>query len=311
MADRPEELVRDVGPWTLRKLEYLQDYLTAFLNATSTVWRKGGRISYLDVFAGPGRLRSKEDGKTYDGSPLIAARFTPRISNFVFIEEDSASARSLQRHVELKGITAQARVVSGDCNVVIGQALNSIPSGNLPAVAFVDPAKLNLNWSTIAAIALHKRPRRIEQFILFPWNMDANRFFIEDQDMGEVWSSAPTRLDHAMPDPWRWRSVYKDLQAGRLPREHLRRRVLYLYWRGLHDLGYNYVANPKLVRSDRGVPLYHMFFASDHAAADRIMSHVLFRQPRLGESLPLRGIEDPYSFTDDEPWYKSLQPAES
>jgi hypothetical protein len=140
--------------------------------------------------------------------------------------------------------------------------------------------------------------------------MEGNRFFTEGQDMGEIWKAAPGRFDGAMPNAWRWRRVYKDLQSGRFSREHLRHRMLYLYWRGLHDLGYLYVASPKLVKSDKGRPLYHLFFASDHKAGERIMEHVLHRQPRLGESLPFRGIDDPYKFDDHEKWYDELQPLE-
>lgn len=81
--------------------------------------------------------------------------------------------------------------------------------------------------------------------------------------------------------------------------------------------GPGYVLNPKLLATPQGRPLYFLYFASDHPAGERIMSHILnkpretLRQPegrQLGfqfpeEAMLIPSLSDPWDFREGESWY--------
>lgn len=300
-----EPIARDVGAWTLEKLGLLQSYMKSYVEATSSIQ---GKISYLDVCSGPGLDRVRETGEIHPGSPLIAMGLYPRLNNFVFIDIDKKNTHALRDHIRARELERTARVIEGDCNEVISDALKLIPDRYGAAFAFIDPAGLSVSWQTIKAIALHKSRAtyKIELFVLFPYDMGIRRFFVSGREMNDVWPNAEAIVDRIMPDTRRWKRVLQEVEAGREPRDTLRQRILYLYWRGLKDLGYAHVASPRVVRTPNGRPLYHMFFTSDHPVGDRIMTHVLHSQRQLGETFPLPELEMPYSFNEDESWYDRL-----
>ena len=133
--------------------------------------------------------------------------------------------------------------------------------------------------------------------------MDLVRFLVREGSPEEVWGpDSERRIDAAMPDPIRWRRIYQDRNCGSISPQEARRRFAYLYWMGFKELGYEYVVRPRLLTSDRGNPLYFLFFASGHEAGDRIMSHVL-EKPRSFEQLSLPLLEDPWEFQAGEKWY--------
>jgi hypothetical protein len=133
--------------------------------------------------------------------------------------------------------------------------------------------------------------------------MDLVRILVREGSPEDVWGPYwERRIDRAMPDTIRWRRIYEGRNAGSVSPPEARRRFAYLYWMGFKELGYEYVVRPRLLKSDRGNPLYFLFFASDHSAGDRIMSHVLQR-PRTFEQLNLPILEDPYEFEEGEEWY--------
>lgn len=300
-----QPVAREVGAWTLEKLGLLRNYMKAYVDATTSI---EGKVSYLDVCSGPGLDKVRESSEIHHGSPLIAMDLSPKLNNFVFIDIEKKNIEALNHHIVSRHLSSQAVTIEGDCNTVIGQALQHIPNRYGAAFAFIDPAGLRVSWQTIRSIALHKANARykIELFILFPYDMGVRRFFVSGREMNDIWPNSEATIDRIMPDAWRWKRLLNQVETGQLPRAQLRRRILYVYWKGLRDLGYEHVASPRVVKTIDGRPLYHMFFTSDHPAGDRIMSHVLHTQRRLGDTFSLPELETPYSFSDDEDWYARL-----
>lgn len=62
--------VRESGTWVEDKLYYLERYLKIFSVGMKNKW--GGRLYYVDLFAGPGRCRIRGTHREIDGSPLVA-----------------------------------------------------------------------------------------------------------------------------------------------------------------------------------------------------------------------------------------------
>jgi len=301
---------RDVREWTLRKLAFLADYLRQYAAATKRIRKHGGPVCYVDLFSGPGWDRDRTSGEVHPGSPVLAMNLYPSFTRFVFVDSDAGNVAAV-RGISSQAVPSQAaRVLLGDCNEIVLDALRSVPQSGA-AFAFLDPAGVDLHWATISAIARHKQDRRkIEQFILFPYNMALVRCLTRDRAPGDVWGPAmEDTIDRVLPNGFDWRAVVRQRDANVIGPAEARRRFAYAYWQGLRDLGYRYVVSPRLMTRDNGTPLYFLFFASDHEAGERIMAHVLHRQPRLGEQMPLP-LQEPFSFDPDEDWYvrmKSIQ----
>ena len=296
-------IARNVGPWTIQKLDILREYLAAYVVATQRVRRAD--VCFMDLCAGPGFDQYGKSSEVVDGSPLRALSLYPGFRRFVFIDIDQSHTRQLRELVFDRGRYDVCHIHTGDCNLVIQKALADVPKDG-PTFCFVDPASIDVHWQTLAAIAGHKPPgtRKIELFVLFAYDMSLVRFLAWERKPDELWGpDTERRIDLAMPDATRWRAIYQARNEGHIDANEARRRFAYLYWMGLRELGYNYVVSPKLVRHPRGNPLYFLFFASDHPAGDRIMSHVLHK-PRGFEQLRLPIVEDPWNFQEGEYWYQ-------
>ena len=266
----------------------------------------------MDLFAGPGFDKDRDTGEVVDGSPVLALKLHPGFRRFVFIDKDRACTTQLRDLAFDRRLDEMTHLLTGDCNSLIGQALVHVPTDGA-TFAFVDPAGVHLDWATVRAIASHKpEPRRkIELFVLFPYDMALVRFLTLDKTPEEIWGpEIEHRLDATMPDAVRWRRVYQARRDGEIDPEETRRRFAYLYWMGFRELGYKHVLNPKRMASETGHPLYFLFFASDHDVGEKIMSHILEKQHAPAQfQLELPGlpvIEDPWDFKEGEAWYQEV-----
>ncbi|MBT3995307.1 MAG: three-Cys-motif partner protein TcmP [Chloroflexi bacterium] len=294
-----------VGPWSFSKLSFLSDYLTAFSEATSKV---KGKVSYLDLFAGTGRVENKNSGEERDGSPVIAARLFPNINHLVLCDIDEVNIASVNQRVASLVSPKYFETILGDSNDHVSKILANVPEVYGAAFAFLDPHKHNLKWSTVKVIADHKRKARykIELFILFPFHMAINRVLGSRRTLNSKWPDQESVVDSVMPDDWRWKALLDQQDNGEITREQFRHRFVFLYWQGLRELGYSYVPNPKLITTPKGLPLYTLIFASDHSAGNRIMEHVLHKQIRFEETMPMPLMSEPWNFSDTPDWYTEL-----
>ena len=272
----------------------------------------------MDLFAGPGRDRERETKEVVDGSPLIAMSLYPGFRRFMFVDLEEKCIKQLAHEAAKRGVDRLTNSIAGDCNLVIDDALKHVPLDGA-TFCFIDPAGADAHWATIAKIAEHKPKgqNRVELFILFPYDMAIVRFLARDESsefMRRMGSKE--RVDAVMPDA-KWMGVYKARNRGKITPREARRRFAYIYWMGLKQLGYKHALSPRLMTTPEGRPLYFLFFASDHEAGERIMSHV-FRKERdetepvafqlamefPEEELSMLPIEDPWDFKEgNEPWY--------
>ena len=298
-----------MGPWTLEKLALLQKYLTAFTIATQKA-RPRGKVTYVDLFAGPGMNRLRGSDKSFEGSPIIAMKLFPGFSRFLFAESDPGSWDSLQMWIAQLGRSRETDVVFGDCNQKITEVIDKIPRDG-PCFVFLDPPSPALEWNTVSRIASLRvgyYQRRPEQFILFPYNMGLVRLMPFEETPQSIWGpTSEEQISRVMPDPTTWRKVYEAWRQGDYESQQKRRRFLYLYWMGLKELGYKHVLPPKLIKATNGHPLYDLFFASDHHAGRDIMGYLMNKPPDMfDQQLPLIQ-ENPFDFRVGEQWYAELK----
>ncbi len=139
------------GMWTRIKLEALEKYLAAFNTALS---KQSFTRIYIDAFAGTGRCDIKVDGanEAIDGSARIALAVTPSFHKFCFIELQSrklAALNALCREYPSKSI----EVIPRDANSALKDLCSQYQWKSERAVLFLDPFGMQVEWSTLEAIA--------------------------------------------------------------------------------------------------------------------------------------------------------------
>ncbi len=270
--------VRRIGPWSLKKLAVLLLYFDGFTRACA----KAGGGFYIDGFAGPGMcsVRNAPPGTALVwGSPLLALQTQPRFERCIFVEHNRATASVLSERTLASA--GRREVHNGDANDLVPRILAEDVPGWAPCLCFLDPEALQLQWSTVRAIALTPGRNTLpELLILFPWSMGAQRLLRTKGDMDPTWE---TKLDGFFPGS-EWREVYRDRLASVIEASEANARYLRIYVGGLRTLGYEpdgifslAVRTPSLP-GGKGRELYHLVFASNHPAGKKIMQYVLQRQ---------------------------------
>lgn len=198
------------GDWTTRKLDviaaYLQGYTTA-LKAKPTP-DNPFRKAYIDAFAGTGyrdarradmssssqdplfpELEEAEPQALLEGSARRALRTDPPFDSYIFIEQSPARCQHLQDlKSEFPDLADRIDVRQGDANQQIQSLCAAGKNWSAHrAVLFLDPYGMQVEWSTIEAVASTKA---IDLWLLFPLGIGVNRLLTRSGDI---------------PDPWRHR----------------------------------------------------------------------------------------------------------
>lgn len=185
------------GDWTEEKLARIKKYLKAY---TTALKKQPFRLAYIDAFAGTGyrqlnRERKptelmfpefmEEDAQSFlQGSAQIALQTEPRFSKYIFIEQDPGRFNELAKLKE--SYPAQATdivLINADCNAYLRDLCSNRNWKNNRAVLFLDPFGMQVEWSTIEAIASTKA---IDLWILFPLGVAVNRLLRRDGRIDET-----------------------------------------------------------------------------------------------------------------------------
>jgi three-Cys-motif partner protein len=247
------------------KLSICADYFQRFTQASQSA---RDRI-YIDGFAASGMGIDHRTRKEYPGSARLSLEVDPPFTECYFVERDEARAAHLQELVESY---PHARVRPGDANVEIPKILAGI-NPKAPMLAFLDPQGTELHWSTVKALADHKRNRgryKVELLILFPLQMAVLRLL--NFKTGVVKPKHQILLDDMLGAETPWREIVSKRMTGEITTpEETEMAFLDAYSEGLQRrLDYEYVLH-RQVASDNGRPLYYLVFASDSDVGEKIM----------------------------------------
>jgi len=133
-----------------------------------------------------------------------------------------------------------------DCNSVIDELVHDLPDGSLD-FCFIDPFNWEINFNSIRKLT---EKRRMDLAITFHVG-----------SMKRVAHNPPQELLDFFPDH-SWQQEYKD--AGKKGKSKWY-TLLSAYERGLTKLEYKEIKDYVLEKNNRGVPLYHLIFASKHS----------------------------------------------
>lgn len=235
---------------------------------------------YLDLFAGEPQNFDKDTGQPIDGSAAIALQTVPPFTRLRFFELPP-KAQQLETDLRTRFPGRDIKAVPGDCNLTIQSALAELDSVRwAPTFAFIDPNGPDFHWTTLKALAEHKRGSRykVELWILFPVGLFM-RNLPRKKVLTPEWSNKLT-LMYGTPE---WGDIYNDRVAGILDGASAADEYLNLMrWRLENILGYRRT-HPLEVENEQGAHLYDMIFATDNEAGDRIMTNLY---SHAGEDFP-------------------------
>lgn len=150
------------GGWTSIKLDVLEQYLRAWLNVMKN--QSFDRI-YIDAFAGSGRCIIKGISQPMDGSAIRAMK-CEGFDRYYFFEKKKKFANALSDICDSEEFSARAsHVWQGDGNELIQSALKLHDWKRTRAVIFLDPFGMEVEWSTLQAIA---ETQAADLWYLFP-----------------------------------------------------------------------------------------------------------------------------------------------
>jgi three-Cys-motif partner protein len=269
-------LTRPIGIWSLEKLATLLLYFRAFTTACG----KAGGGYYVDGMAGPGicRLRgARPHPYLACGSPLIALRSQPQFQQCSFLEIDRRKVEALRARTAAYG--GRAAVYQGDVNLDLSRLLRDQVPSRAPCFCFVDPQGIELSFDTISAVARTPGRRlKPELLVLFPLRMALLRILTVSRPVG---LETEGRLDGAFGGH-EWFEIYEARRKEHITVADAEVGYLELYCDKVRALGYRWVQSKAIVAPRapgmRRQEMYHLVFATDHPAGDKIMQDV-FQRP--------------------------------
>jgi len=206
-----------------------------FTRGMKAKWQN--RLSYIDLFAGPGRCLIRDTNSEVDGSPLIA--LSHEFSKYILVEENPENLRALRQRCGKSPKHRSIQIIEGDCNAVIDKV---VPDGL--SLTFIDPTGIDIHFDTIRKLAFG---RAVDLLMTVQFGMDMKRNFEQFKKQGshsKLWKFLGGNVD--------W-SVVRDANAA-----------LELFKERIKGLGYKTAEFREIVvrNVQRNVPMYFLFFAS-------------------------------------------------
>lgn len=224
---------RPSGSWINRKHFYLKRYMDIFTKVMGKKWD----MTYIDLFAGPGRCLIKSTKQEKDGSPLISLNYG--FSKYIFVEKNPDDLEALKARCKNSPKRSEIEFIQGDCNEIISK----IHPTDL-SLTFVDPTGIDIHFDTVKALT---KNRRIDLLMSIQMGMDIKRNFACYKKEGD---NSDLNLFLGGKVPWGEINTARD--------------AVDLYKQRVGGLGYTTVEfkDISVRNAQKNVPMYFLFFAS-------------------------------------------------
>jgi three-Cys-motif partner protein len=294
------------GPWTEDKLRRIDDYLDAYMKIfTANPSASKLNTTYLDAFAGTGFRTSpvaadRAEGSLFEdaledpdtdalkkGSAYVALRTDPPFGRYIFVDRNPTHAESLGAlRKEFPTLANRISVRAADANTFLQQWCRETDWNRNRAVVFLDPYGMQVDWSTIEAIAATEA---IDLWILFPLGQAVNRLLTKSDIPEGGQADRLTRFFGT--DGWK-EAFYEEASNQASMFDLLGEGTGYAKRTTFEAIGRYFVdrlqqvfvgvsKNPLPLQNSKGVPLYLLCFAAANPKgtkpALRIANHLLRR----------------------------------
>ena len=290
------------GDWTTAKLDVIARYLASYTTALKDKPSKDHPFvkGYVDAFAGTGyRDARRDDGTEHvsqamllpdlaeaepqallDGSARLALKTEPRFDRYIFIERSQDRCAQLELlKQEFPDLARDIQIRRGDANTEL-EDLCAKDWSSHRAVLFLDPYGMQVDWTTIEAIA---QTKAIDLWVLFPLGIGVNRLLTKSGDIPESWRR---RLNLLLGSEDWYEEFYRFESTPMLFGGEVERVVkasietIGRYFNNRLKSIFAAVADePKVLRNSANSPLYLLCFAAGNPngapIALRIATHLL------------------------------------
>ena len=283
------------GDWTEKKLDTLQAYLKEYRKIFERNDKaRFFRTVYVDAFAGTGYREDKDDdllrvhlseGEEAQGFRKGSARRALELESpfdeYVFIEKDSDHASELRKlKFEYPQLADRINVVEYDANAALQRFCQERDWQRERAVVFLDPYGMQVEWSTIEAIA---ETLAIDMWLLFPLGQGVNRLLTRDRLPPSGFAKRLTLTFGT--DAWK-DEFYETNPQGSLFSDHREfikvatfDSIAQFFVRRLEKAFTAVAEDYRLLKNSQNVPIYMLCFAAANERgakpAIRIASHLL------------------------------------
>lgn len=301
------------GSWTEDKLARVRGYLGAYTTIfTANERARHLRTTYVDAFAGTGARSSppparRTEGSLFEdaeadpearsfkrGSARAALEVEPPFDSYVFVDRNPEHAEQLRRlGDEFPAKADRISVEAAEANSFLERWCAKTDWDKNRAVVFLDPYGMQVDWSTIEAIAATEG---VDLWVLFPLGQAVNRLLTRRRIPEGALADRLTR--HLGTESWRdefYRaanaasgeaqpSMLEDVdeEQGILKTASLD-AIGAFFVRRLEEIFAGVAPNPLMLRNSRNVPIYLLCFAAGNPrgapTAVNIAGHLLGRRP--------------------------------
>lgn len=299
------------GSWTEDKLARVRGYLGAYTTIfTANERARHFRTSYVDAFAGTGARADRSaaaleeaEGRLFEdaeadpearsfkrGSARAALDVEPPFDAYVFVDRNPAHAEQLRRlGEEYPEKAGRISVEAAEANAFLRRWCAETDWGSNRAVVFLDPYGMQVDWSTVEAIAATEA---VDLWVLFPLGQAVNRLLTRrripegaladrlTRHLGtEDWKDEFYRAADAEPDEPQ-QSMFEVLEEDRgILKTASLEAIGAFFVQRLDELFAGVAPNPLMLRNSRNVPIYLLCFAAGNPrgapTAVRIAQHLL------------------------------------
>jgi three-Cys-motif partner protein len=222
---RNDHFFQTKGAAAVLKHGILSRYPTVFATMAGST-SAGGRVVYLDGYAGPGQYEPEEgEPQGAPGSPLLAIRTAKTVQQWkrdmhcIFVERKKAYARNLH---ELLGREAEEglnyEVLQGDVEQHIDHVLSQAHES--PLFAFLDPFGTAMPYDDFRHKLLERDRGRPTEVLLNFSVQSVSRFGglltgdeEDEEKTGSGKSATLARLDRFLGSAW-WRDEFRDARLS-------------------------------------------------------------------------------------------------
>lgn len=259
----PREIV---GAWAKEKHARLAKYVDISHGVRSRWVGKGNAgASFIDLFAGPGKVRIKDTAEVLNGSPVVAWIESVRTrTGFTQVHIADADARLIAAtQTRLQNEMAPVHSEIGTADATVDRVIPKLNKSGLH-FAFLDPYNLGaLPFEVIRKLAQLQRM----DILIHVSVQDLNRNLLR-------YVSKPTSpLDTFAPG---WRNHIDTNRSI----DHIRGK-LFEYWRSLlQTIGMSTAEAAQLVVGSNNQPLYWLAFAARHKLALAFWEKIRHLEPK-------------------------------
>jgi three-Cys-motif partner protein len=272
----------EIGYWSEIKLEIIEKYALAYSKIFTNPKYNYFRHIYIDAFAGSGTHISKTSKGLVRGSPQIALDINPPFKEYYFIDINGDKVNELRKIISNYPNT-KAHIIKRDCNTaLLTDVFPNIQGKYDRALCLLDPYGLDLHWEVIETAG---KMGKIEIFLNFPvMDMRRNVFLGNPTDTTSV---NIKRMDLFWGDhSWRDISYVQttDMFGDIVEIKQKNVKIITEAFRDrlLNVARYQFVPQPIPMRNSRSALLYFLFFASNNATGNRILTDILTKYRNRG-----------------------------